>query len=177
VFVQAGVGLAFDSARVYLAQQVFLSTGLGVAFLVSIALGRPLAGLFAKDVFPFPDEVRSSATFRRVFTRISLAWGVYQVLRGVVRLAALTKGSIDSFLVVNLITGGPFIVALMAWSIWYAVRAFRRSEEWGWALRGEEPPPEVVAAYVAQSSQQGAPEERAAEARAAPDSRDTYPAG
>jgi hypothetical protein len=40
------------------------------------------------------------------------------------------------------------VVAMMTWSIWYAVRAFRRSEEWGWALRGEEPPPEVVAAYM-----------------------------
>ncbi|HEX4540186.1 MAG TPA: VC0807 family protein [Acidimicrobiales bacterium] len=166
VFVQAGVGLAFHSARIYLAQQVLLSAGLGVAFLVSIALRRPLAGLFAQDIFPFPDEVRSSATFRRVFTRISLAWGVYQVLRSVVRLGALSKGSIDAFLVVNLITSGPFIVALMAWSIWYAVRAFRRSEEWGWALRGEEPPPDVVAAYEAQQPEQVA----------AQDGRDTGPA-
>jgi hypothetical protein len=51
VFVQAGVGLAFGSARVYLAQQVFLSAGLGVAFLVSVVVGRPLAGLFAQDIF------------------------------------------------------------------------------------------------------------------------------
>jgi len=203
VFVQAGVGLAFNSARVYLAQQVILSAALGVAFLVSVALRRPLAGLFAKDIFPFPDEVRSSATFRRVFTRISLAWGVYQVLRSVVRLAALSKVSIDAFLVINLITGAPFIVALMAWSIWYAVRAFRSSEEWGWALRGEEPPPEMVAAYeAAQLSEQGAvlksaphddaagesaPHDDAAAERAARDGaageraalpgRDTYPAG
>jgi intracellular septation protein A len=172
VFVQAGVGLAFDSARVYLAQQVLLSAGLGVAFLVSIALRRPLAGLFAQDIFPFPDEVRSSATFRRVFTWISLAWGVYQVLRSVVRLGALSRGSIDSFLVVNLVTGGPFIVALMAWSIWYAVRAFRRSDEWGWVLRGEEPPPEVVAADGSPPAEQAAAGERAEG-----DGRDTLAAG
>jgi Protein of unknown function (DUF3159) len=143
VFVQAGVGLAFDSARVYLAQQVFLSAGLGFAFLISIVVRRPLAGLFAQDIFPFPEEVRSSATFRRVFTRISLAWGVYQVLRSAIRLGALSNSTIDAYLVVNLITG-VFIVALMAWSIWYAVRAFRRSDEWGWAIRGEPPPPEEV---------------------------------
>jgi hypothetical protein len=172
VFVQAGVGLAFDSARVYLAQQVFLSAGLGLAFLASVAMRRPLAGVFAQDIFPFPDEVRSSATFRRAFTRISLAWGVYQVLRSVIRLAALSKGSIDAFLVVNLITSGPFIVALMAWSIWYAVRAFRRSDEWGWALRGEEPPPEVVAAYGSTPAEQAAAGERAEG-----DGRDTLAAG
>lgn len=185
VFVQAGVGLLFNSARVYLAQQVLLSAGLGVAFLVSIALRRPLAGLFAKDVFPFPDEVRDSATFQRAFTRISLAWGVYQVLRSVVRLAALGKGSIDAFLVVNLITGGPFIFALMSWSIWYAVRAFRSSEEWGWALRGEEPPQEVVAAHEMQlpgteaaaesTAADSVARDAAAEGGATPDGRDTSP--
>jgi hypothetical protein len=175
VFVQAGVGLAFDSARVYLGQQVFLSGGLGVAFLVSIALRRPLAGLFAQDIFPFPDEVRSSATYRRVFTRISLAWGIYQVLRSVVRLAALSKGSIDAFLVVNLITSGPFIVALMSWSIWYAVRVFRHSDEWGWALRGDEPPPEVVAAPGTQLSEHGAASDGAPGVGMAANGRDTLP--
>ena len=45
---------------------------------------------------------------------------------------------------------------MMSWSIWYAVRAFRRSEEWGWALRGEEPPPEVVAAYMPEIAGQAA---------------------
>jgi hypothetical protein len=154
VFIQAGVGLAFDSARVYLAQQVFLSAGFGLAFLFSVALRRPLAGLFAQDIFPFPDEVRSSATFRRVFTRISLAWGVYQLLRSAIRLGALSKSTIDAYLVVNLVTS-VFVVALMAWSIWYAVRTFRRSEEWGWALRGEEPPPELVAASEAKMAEEG----------------------
>jgi hypothetical protein len=66
----------------------------------------------------------------------------------------------------------------MAWSIWYAVRAFRSSEEWGWALRGEEPPPAIVAAYeAAQLSEQGAvlesaPHDGAAAERAAEAGRD-----
>lgn len=155
VFVQAGVGLAFGSARVYLAQQVFLSAGLGLAFLISVVVRRPLAGLFAQDIFPFPEEVRTSATFRRVFARISLAWGVYQLLRSTIRLSALARSTIDAYLLVNLVTG-VFVVALMAWSIWYAVRAFRHSEEWGWALRGEQPPPEVVAAFAAPVAADGA---------------------
>jgi intracellular septation protein A len=156
VFVQAAVGLAFDSARVYLAQQVVLSAAFGLAFLISVAVRRPLAGLFALDIFPFPDEVRSSATFRSVFTRISLAWGVYQLLRCALRLGALSKTSIDAYVFVSFITSAPLVVAMMAWSIWYAVRAFRRSEEWGWALRGEEPPPEVIAAYMPDMAEQAA---------------------
>jgi Outer membrane lipoprotein-sorting protein len=37
--------------------------------------------------------------------------------------------------IVNIATGIPFTAALTAWSIWYGVRGFRRSDEWGWALK------------------------------------------
>jgi hypothetical protein len=33
--------------------------------------------------------------------------------------------------VINVLTGIPFTAALMSWSIWYSVRSFRRSKEWG----------------------------------------------
>ena len=29
----------------------------------------------------------------------------------------------------------PFTAALMSWSVWYAVRYFRKSDEWGEAIR------------------------------------------
>lgn len=37
----------------------------------------------------------------------------------------------------SIVTGIPFTAALMSWSIWYGVRGFRRSAEWGWALGDE----------------------------------------
>lgn len=140
VVIQAVIGLVSGSAAVYLAQPVLLSAALGIVFLVSAMIRRPLAGVFANELYPFPSEVRDSQTFRRVFGRISIAWGSYQLLRSAIRLLALAHGSIESFLIINLVTGVPFTAGLMAWSIWYGVRGFRRSDEWGWALRGEEPP-------------------------------------
>jgi hypothetical protein len=47
----------------------------------------------------------------------------------------LMRTSVDVYVLINLTTGGPFTVALMSWSIWYGVRGFRRSEEWGGYLR------------------------------------------
>jgi hypothetical protein len=76
------------------------------------------------------------------------------VLRSAIRLGALSKAMIDAYVVINLITG-VFVAALMAWSISYAVRAFRTSGEWGWALRGDDPPPEIVAIYDEQASRRG----------------------
>jgi len=135
VLVQALIGLASGSERVYLAQPVLVNAAFGLAFLGSVALGRPLAGAFAGDLYPFPEEVRASVTFRRVFARVSVAWGVYLCLRSGARLATLQSSSVEAFLVVNMVTGTPLTALLMAWSVWYGIRSFRRSEEWGPAIR------------------------------------------
>ena len=137
VFLQAGVGLLSGSARVYLAQPVLLSGGLGVAFLASAFTSRPLIGIFAAETYPFPDEVRESETFRQIFARISIVWGCYQLARSAMRLLVLTQTSVDSYVVVNFATGFPMIAAMFSWTTWYAVRSFRRSREWGWAFDEE----------------------------------------
>ena len=134
VVVQALIGVIADDARAYLAPAVLATLVWALVFIGSVVVGRPLAGLFAGEMYPFPPEVRASATFRRVFSVVSLAWGALLLSRSGVRLTALTHESIDAFVVVNAATGIPLTCAMMAWSVWYATRAFRRSEEWGWAL-------------------------------------------
>jgi len=133
--VQAAAGLLSGSAKWYFAPAVIVNAAYGVAFLVSVPLGRPLAGVFASETYPFPPEVKSSATFRRVFSRVSLVWAFYLLARSALRLATLTHASVDVFIVVNVLTGLPITAALMTWSIWYGLRGFRRSEEWGPYLR------------------------------------------
>lgn len=140
VILQATIGLAAQSEVVYLAQPVLLNAVGGLAFVVSAIVRRPLAGLFAGEMYPFPDEVRQSDTFRRTFGAISLAWGVYMLARSAVRMAMLTNGSVDAFIGVNMITGMPLTVLLMSWSVWFAVRAFRRSDEFADAIRLLEAP-------------------------------------
>jgi intracellular septation protein A len=134
VVVQAVIGLVSNSAQVYLAQPVLVNGAFGIAFIVSTFLGKPLAGLFAEEFYPFPEQVKESDTFRRVFSRISLAWGVYNLMRSGVRILVLTSVSVEAFLAINFVTGVPITMALMSWSIWYGVRCFRRSTEWGWAI-------------------------------------------
>ena len=138
VIIQAVVGLVAGSERVYLAQPVLVNAAYGIAFIVSVLLHRPLAGAFAGDLYSFPDEVRASKTFTSIFGRISLVWGAYLCVRSGVRLATLSQSSVEAFLVVNMLTGMPLIALLMSWSVWYGVRSFRRSEEWGPAIRALE---------------------------------------
>ncbi|MGH9015853.1 MAG: VC0807 family protein [Acidimicrobiia bacterium] len=138
VLIQAVVGIVTRSAELYLIQPVIISGLWGVAFIGSAVIGKPLTGVFANELFPFPDEVRRSETFRRVFSRLSYAWGAYQLFRSGLRAATLLGLGVDLYVVVNLATGVPMIVGMMSWSIWYAVRSFRRSAEWGWAIEAME---------------------------------------
>src|SRR4051812_32213601 len=67
VLVQALIGAASDSTVVYLAQPVLINGAYGLAFVASAFVRRPLAGMFATEMYPFPDEVKSSTTFRDAF--------------------------------------------------------------------------------------------------------------
>jgi intracellular septation protein A len=133
--VQALVGLLAGSAKWYFAPPVIVNAAYGIAFLTSVLIGRPLAGVFASETYPFPPQVKTSMTYRRVFSRVSLAWAGYLLARSALRLVALTRVSVEGFILVNIVTGVPLTALLMAWSVWYGVRGFRRSEEWGPYLR------------------------------------------
>jgi intracellular septation protein A len=123
--VQAFTGLASGSAKWYFAPQVIANTLGGLVFLGSVVIGRPLAGVFASESYPFPPEVKASSTFVRVFGRISLVWAAYLLGRGALRLVMLVYTSVEAFLVVSIATGIPLSAAIMAWSFWYGVRGFR----------------------------------------------------
>lgn len=140
VLFQAALGLASDSAVAFLAPQVLMNLAWGVAFIVSALIGKPLTGVFAAEMVDMPREVRASATYRRVFGRISAAWGAYMVVRSAVRFALLAWVSVDAFVASNLLTGAPLMALMMTWSIWYGTRGFRQSEEWGWAFEPQVAP-------------------------------------
>jgi hypothetical protein len=130
VVVQAVVGLLADSAVVYLAQPVLVSGIWGVANIGSAIIGRPLAGVFADSWYSFPPAVKVSRTYRRVFGIESVVWGVYLLARSGIRMFVLATGSIGGFAAVQIATGVPFTIGLVAWSVWFAVRGFERSTEW-----------------------------------------------
>jgi len=122
VLVQAAIGLLAHSATVYLAQPVLINAAWGVAFLVSTAIGRPLAGALACAWYPFPHWFRQTAPFKRVFGIQSLVWGSYFLARSAIRLIALLQGSLESFLAIVFLTGTPVMFLLIVWSIRHAMR-------------------------------------------------------
>lgn len=127
--VQAIAGLATGSASAFFAPGVVANGLYGCVFVGSVVLGRPLAGVFAREVYTFPRRVRDSVLFRRTFSVVSLVWGSYMLVRSAVRLLVLYGGSVDLFVAVSVLTGVPCTLALMSWSFWYPLRTFRRQPE------------------------------------------------
>ena len=128
VVIQAIVGLVSHSATVYLAQPVVLSALWSLAYFVSVAIGRPLIGVFANAWYPFPPWFRASAPYRREFGLQSIVWGVYCLARAGLRLFVLLHSGVGGFVLISLVTGFPFFFALVAWGIWHARRVFSRLE-------------------------------------------------
>ena len=122
VLVQSAIGLAANSATVYLAQPVLINAAWGIAFLVSAAIRRPLAGALACAWYPFPHWFRETDEFKRVYGIESVVWGLYFLVRSGLRLWALLQGGVEDFLLVVLVTGPPAMLLLIAWSIQYAIR-------------------------------------------------------
>ena len=126
VVIQAIVGLASHSATVYLAQPVVLSALWSLAYFVSVAIGRPLIGVFASAWYPFPPWFRASAPFRREFGMQSIVWGVYCFARAALRLFVLLRSGVGGFVLISLVTGFPLFFALVFWGIWHARIVFSR---------------------------------------------------
>lgn len=126
IVIQAVVALAANSATVYLAQPVVISACWGIAYLVSVAIGRPLIGAFARAWYPFPPEFRASAPYRREFGMQSVVWGIYCLARSALRLVVLLTSGVGGLIVVSFLTGTPILIALALWGVWHARHAFAR---------------------------------------------------
>ena len=120
VILQAIIGLATHSARAYLVQPSILGSINGAVWLVSVAIGKPLAGVFASEVFPISEETRSSDEFRSVFRHVSLVFGTFFLVFAAIQLLVLLAVGIDAFVAVRVLDAIG-ILGLIVYSVRYAV--------------------------------------------------------
>ena len=141
VAIRATVGLSSGSATVYLAQEIGIDTVLGCVVLASLRTRRPFASWFAGEVYPFPQEARESDTYRATMRTITVVWGIYFLARALVRLTALLTLSTNRYVLVAALSDAPFLVAILAWSVYYTARAFRRNANWAPVIAAAEASP------------------------------------
>jgi intracellular septation protein A len=116
VVLQAVIGLATGSAKAYLVQPTILGAVNGLVWLGSVAIGRPLAAVFAREVFPVSDDQHKSDVFRSTFRLVTLVWGSYFVAFGCVQLAVLLIVGVDAYVELR-VADTLIIIALILGSI------------------------------------------------------------
>jgi hypothetical protein len=148
VAIRATVGLTSGSATAYLATEIGIDAVLSCVVLGSLASKRPFASWFAGDVYPFPRELLESESYRQAMRVITSVWGIYFLIRGLVRLTALLTLSTNSYVLVVALSDAPFLIGLLGWSVYYTIGVFRRSDEWGPVIAAAEASPQTSTAAV-----------------------------
>ena len=114
--------------------------GVAAAAFTLPALGFALGPIFAREPFQWqtigvPADFTESNYVTRVIT---IVWGTYFLARAAVRLSALLTLSTDQYVLVAALSDAPFLIALVAWSVYHSANAFRSSSRWGPVLAAAE---------------------------------------
>ncbi|MEZ5234404.1 MAG: VC0807 family protein [Acidimicrobiales bacterium] len=117
------VALASGSLVVYFLQPTITTALVGIAFAVSVPLGRPLAERLANDFCPLDPQSASHPALRRFFLQFSLVWAAVSLANAAVTLWMLLTQSPTTFVVVKSFMGPTFTGAMLL----AAVPWFRRS--------------------------------------------------
>jgi hypothetical protein len=122
---RAVVALATSSAVIYVIQPVVGSICMALLFLGSVLVGRPITQRLARDFVVIPAHVLGRRGVQRMFTQVSLLWGVSRLADVGMSLALLHLG-----VRTGIVSRGFFspILSLLtvAISIVWGMRALRR---------------------------------------------------
>jgi intracellular septation protein A len=122
VVLQAVLGAVAGSAFLYFLPKALVDIAFGAAHFRSCLTRRPLASTLARELTPVPPALASQPHVQRLFVQITLAWGTYFTLRGVVTLTVLAMVSTDTFLLVRTLIDAPTVIPLIAVTLGVALR-------------------------------------------------------
>lgn len=142
LLVLAGIALSLlaflggGSVRLLQLREKLVTVLIGLVFLGSAAIGRPLIYQLARATIQrrSPSEVgafealRENAQFRRTMMVMTLVWGFGLVLEAAVAALLVISLPIQTYLIVGPIVGYGVIGLLTLWTFWYRRRQVRRGE-------------------------------------------------
>ncbi len=119
ITVRTAIAFVTNSVFVYFLQPTLVTVAMGVAFLVSLAMGRPLAQRLADDFVVLPDEISTDPKVRRFFHQISMLWGVVLLGTAAGSLWLLSTQPIGTFLVAKtaLSIGVTGLAVTYSWAV------------------------------------------------------------
>lgn len=122
VTVRAALSAATGSVVVYFLQPTLGTLLVGMTFLASVPLRRPLAQKLATDMVPIPEALLAHIRVRQFFLRISLLWSLVFLSNAAISLWMLFHQSLGTYLWMRT----SLVGALGAVGLAVSVLGFRR---------------------------------------------------
>jgi hypothetical protein len=126
--------LLTGSMVVYFLQPTVSTVLMGLAFLVSVPLGTPLARKLAYDFLPFDDDTKAHPLVQQFFVRLSLCWAFTSMVNASITLWLLLTQSITTFVLVKSVLGpATATVTIGAMLLWFRVTLTRHGSRLVWS--------------------------------------------
>jgi hypothetical protein len=93
------------SMVVYFVQPLITTVCVGIAFLLSVRVGTPLAQKLAFDLLPFDEGTKHHPVVQRFFTRLSVCWAFTSMINAAITLWLLLSADTTTFIVVKSFLG------------------------------------------------------------------------
>lgn len=125
------------SARMLQLREKLVTGVIGLVFIGSAAIGRPLVYELAvasmrrkgsADLDRF-EKLKTNKGFRRTMTLMTLVWGGGLLADVALGVALIYTVSVEDYLLMGPILGYGVIGALVLWTVWYGRRMRRRGEK------------------------------------------------
>ena len=116
-------GLIEADGKVYWARDFIDNFVLGGVFLLSVLIGRPIVSAVVRETFPAIREQMPAD--HRVWIRLTIVWGLYIALAGVLRWWILDQVSASTYALIRLPLGWGLGAVLMIWTFSTVGRAMR----------------------------------------------------
>ena len=116
-------GLIEADGKVYWARDFVDNFVLGGVFLLSVLVGRPIVSAVVRETFP--DIGEQMPADHRVWTRLTIVWGLYIALAGVLRWWLLDQVSASTYAIIRLPLGWGLGAVLLVWTFSAVSRAMR----------------------------------------------------
>ena len=136
ILVGAAVSLVSGSEKLTLLRESFLTAAFGVAFLASLAIGKPIMFLLIRQFVAQEDDRRlaewdalwrDEPEFRRVMRQMTAMWGIVLLSEFGLKVLMIETLSTD----VVQACSGPLLLAVIAILIVVSIRWGRRARERG----------------------------------------------
>jgi hypothetical protein len=125
--VRTVVAVLSGSVFVYFLQPTLGTVVVAGAFLLSVAAGRPMIHRLVQDFLPLPHGFTSDPAVRRLFGRLTLAWGLVHLANAGITLWLLVSQPLEVYLVTRTVAAAVLTGAAVAGSTAWFVAAARRS--------------------------------------------------